>query len=97
MPSELSPSIRCAKNGPYLVKALEQFSNSYGEEIPAKPTMALCRCGASKNKPFCDGSHDRIGFSDQKRDERLKDQRDTYKGTRLTVYDNRGICRRGLR
>ncbi len=92
MASEQSPSIQCAKNGPYLVKNLQRFTNSYDEEIQAKGTMALCRCGASKNKPFCDGSHDRIGFSDQKRDKRVPDKRDVYAGKNITIYDNRGIC-----
>ena len=92
MSSEHPPSIQCAKNGPYLVKNLEQFTNSFDEQIPTKATIALCRCGASKNKPYCDGSHDRIGFSDQKRDGRLADQRDTYEGKGITIYDNRGIC-----
>jgi len=92
MSSEHSPSIQCAKNGPYLVKNLPQFTNSYDEQIPTKETIALCRCGASKNKPYCDGSHDRIGFSDQKRDGRVQDQRDTYDGKDITIFDNRGIC-----
>ena len=92
MSSEGFPSIQCAKNGPYLVKYLEQFTNSYDEEILTKKTIALCRCGASKNKPYCDGSHDRIGFADEKRDGRLQDQRDTYKGKGITIFDNRGIC-----
>jgi hypothetical protein len=46
------PKISCAPNGPYLVKNLETFANSSGDKIPVKATMALCRCGASKNKPF---------------------------------------------
>ena len=56
------PTIKCAPNGPYLVEELEAFSNSFGDKIPVKPTMALCRCGASKNKPFCDGAHKAAGF-----------------------------------
>ncbi len=35
-----------------------------GEAIQAETTVALCRCGASGNKPFCDGSHLRVGFHD---------------------------------
>ncbi len=92
MSSENPPSIQCAKNGPYLVKNLPRFTNSHDEQVPTKATIVLCRCGASKNKPYCDGSHDRIGFSDQKRDGRVPDQRDTYEGEAITIYDNRGIC-----
>ena len=90
--SSEKPTIQCSKNGPYLVKGLEKFTNSYDEQIPTRATIALCRCGASKNKPFCDGSHDRIGFSDEKREGRVPDQRDTYEGKEITIHDNRGIC-----
>jgi len=31
-------------------------------DLSGKPTIALCRCGASVNKPFCDGTHSKIGF-----------------------------------
>ena len=77
--SSEKPTIQCSKNGPYLVKGLEKFTNSYDEQIPTRATIALCRCGASKNKPFCDGSHDRIGFSDAKREGRVPDRMERTK------------------
>lgn len=86
------PTIESAHNGPYIVTGLETFTNSQGETIETRTKMALCRCGASKNKPFCDGTHARIGFSDKKRDGRVADQRDVYEGKGVTIYDNRGIC-----
>ncbi len=46
------PSIECAKNGPFLVRNVETFTNSHGDAIQTRRTIALCRCGASKNKPF---------------------------------------------
>ena len=92
MTSETTPTIRCAKNGPLLVEGLQKLTNSFDEDIPTKPTLALCRCGASKNKPFCDGTHDPVGFSEEKQEGRVPDQRDTYEGSAITIYDNRGIC-----
>ena len=56
------PSIRCKPNGPYLVTGLATFSNSRGRAIATKETIALCRCGHSANRPFCDGSHKSCGF-----------------------------------
>jgi CDGSH-type Zn-finger protein len=86
------PSIRCRENGPYLVKELETFTNSYGNPISTESTMALCRCGGSENKPFCDGTHKRLGFSGEKLDDRLADRRDVYEGKDITIFDNRGVC-----
>ncbi len=56
------PIITSKPNGPYLVKGLATFMNSRGEAIATQETMALCRCGESKNKPFCDGSHADANF-----------------------------------
>ncbi len=56
-------TIRTSKNGPYLVQGEVELLDSEGNEIKAKGgTIALCRCGASTNKPFCDGTHSKIGF-----------------------------------
>ena len=57
--------IRCRDNGPFVIKAPVQVVDHDGKPftIPAgKETIALCRCGASKNKPFCDGAHNGCGF-----------------------------------
>ncbi len=75
-----------------MVRNLETFTNSHGDTIPTRSTIALCRCGASKNKPFCDGSHDHAGFSGDKRDGRVEDRLDLYGGDGITIRDNRGIC-----
>jgi len=65
MDNDKKPQIIPQKNGPLTVKNLEKFTNSRGEPINAKKVMALCRCGNSKNKPFCDGSHGAVNFSDE--------------------------------
>ena len=43
-------------------------------------------------KPFCDGTHAQNGFADGKDPNRVPDQRDTYQGQQVTIFDNRGIC-----
>lgn len=55
------------KNGPYLVTGdLSELNLADADgnkfDISGKQTVALCRCGASVNKPFCDGQHSKIGF-----------------------------------
>jgi len=54
-------------NGPYVVSGdLNQIEitdiNGNKYDITGKAAVALCRCGGSVNKPFCDGTHSRIGF-----------------------------------
>ena len=86
------PTIECRENGPYIVKGLGQLTGPTGEPIAAKPVMALCRCGASKNKPFCDGSHAKNGFSGKRLSDGSQDSRDTYVGKAITIHDNRALC-----
>lgn len=86
------PTIEPIKNGPLKVSGLARFLNSRGEDIATKKVITLCRCGASKNKPFCDGAHVKVGFTDDKSGDRAPDQLDTYKGRDVTILDNRGVC-----
>jgi len=58
--------IRVTKNGPLLVEGECALYNHDGQEQKQKGTYALCRCGGSKKKPFCDGTHQKIGFDDSK-------------------------------
>src|SRR5580765_4893991 len=57
-------SIRPKPNGPYLIEGAVDVYDTAGNKIPTddRPRIALCRCGASSNKPFCDGTHSKIGF-----------------------------------
>lgn len=55
-------TIEIIKNGPYIVKGEVELRDSEGKVYPAEQRMALCRCGASADKPFCDGTHSKIGF-----------------------------------
>ena len=54
--------VRFAENGPILVKGNLSIVASSGRNAWHGTKAALCRCGASKNKPFCDGAHKKIGF-----------------------------------
>jgi CDGSH-type Zn-finger protein len=57
--------ITVRKNGSYLVEGDDvTVVDWYGKEyaLPKRP-FALCRCGASTRKPFCDGTHTRVGFA----------------------------------
>jgi CDGSH-type Zn-finger protein len=56
--------IIASRNGPLYVHGNVTILNSKGEVILQDTRVALCRCGASKNKPFCDNSHLDIGFSE---------------------------------
>ena len=55
-------TIEIIKNGPLIVKGAVDLKDSNGNPYPAQNRMALCRCGASTEKPFCDGTHSKIGF-----------------------------------
>jgi CDGSH-type Zn-finger protein len=51
------------RNGPYLVRGPVSIVDQDGNEIELKrPVIALCRCGRSRIRPFCDGTHKAIGF-----------------------------------
>lgn len=84
-------TIKPSKDGPYIVTGLKSLNNSKGK-VESKETIALCRCGKSSNKPFCDGTHVKVNFSSEKSAERTADKQDEYVGTDITIQDNRGIC-----
>src|ERR671914_198021 len=101
------PKIVLLPNGPYLLiddmepKLVENLKNSKGEPLLAIRGVSLCRCGDSNNKPFCDGTHGKIGFSSENKKEVAensnghhiaKDKRKNYVGKRITIHDNRKIC-----
>ncbi len=51
------------RNGPYLLRGDFEVLDQEGNVIETRrKTVALCRCGASRSKPFCDGTHKQIGF-----------------------------------
>jgi 3-phenylpropionate/trans-cinnamate dioxygenase ferredoxin subunit len=54
--------ITVKRNGPYVVSGPVVLKDADGNTYPAKSVIALCRCGASTTKPFCDGTHSKVGF-----------------------------------
>lgn len=54
--------VKVAADGPYLINSECLIIHSDGREETKTGTIALCRCGASANKPYCDGSHRKIEF-----------------------------------
>ncbi len=54
--------MQCKKNGSIRVTGTVDFVDAEGNVIESKSDFSLCRCGHSKEKPFCDGSHREAGF-----------------------------------
>jgi CDGSH-type Zn-finger protein len=92
------PRIACLPNGPYyLLNDLQaapvpNLRRASGAACATVRGVALCRCGGSKNKPFCDGTHGTSGFEDRNSADPARNRRDRYAGKRITIFDNRGIC-----
>lgn len=58
-------TIRCRVDGPLVVEGPVRVTDAEGNVFPldgSKPAVALCRCGQSGKRPFCDGSHRSAGF-----------------------------------
>lgn len=62
--SKTKTEFRVLKNGPLKVSGNIVLKCSDGKVIETKEMAFLCRCGGSANKPFCDGSHRRVGLRD---------------------------------
>jgi CDGSH-type Zn-finger protein len=92
------PKIACMRNGPYYLLndpaavPVPNLRRSSGQACATVRGIALCRCGGSNNKPFCDGTHGTIGFKDANSADPKKNHRDAYQGKRITIFDNRAIC-----
>lgn len=59
---EAAPRVEVLRDGPLLLHGAVTLVDADGKTTAHEGTTALCRCGASANKPYCDGSHKRIGF-----------------------------------
>lgn len=101
------PSITSLPDGPLLVKGHvplvrktavhsehgEPLAWKTGDPLDTNPSYALCRCGDSENKPFCDGTHARQGFvAEETATGTYADRSTDLGGTGITVRDDRSIC-----
>ena len=92
------PKITCLANGPYYLlndmtaAPVPNLRRASGEPCATVRGVALCRCGGSKSKPFCDGTHRTNGFSDARLADGKNDRRESYAGKHITIHDNRQLC-----
>ena len=100
--------VKVQPNGPYVVsgavplRAKEPVMSEHGEPLTWRTqevtdrgvAYALCRCGGSANKPYCDGAHASNDFdgTEAAPTDSFDDRRTTYPGTGIDVHDDRGIC-----
>jgi len=62
-PTDMQPAITAVKDGPLHLRGMVEVVDQDGQALTLGPRAALCRCGLSKNKPFCDNSHIDAGFT----------------------------------
>jgi CDGSH-type Zn-finger protein len=100
--------VTITKNGPYLVsgklplsKVISTVGSSgepeewkKGKKYPKQETYTLCRCGKSQNKPYCDGTHIKIGFNGQETADkkRYEEQAGIIHGPKLDLTDAKKFC-----
>jgi len=100
--------IAIAKDGPYLVSGGLPLSEQHivtnaegesleyreGKKYPAQAQYALCRCGQSAKKPFCDGTHAKVKFNGAETASRepYLDQAETFEGPALSLTDVENLC-----
>ncbi len=103
-----SAKIQITKDGPYLVSGGlplneqrivtnaegESLEYKEGKKYPAQPQYALCRCGQSSNKPFCDGTHAKVRFNGAETASRQPyvEQAETIEGPALRLTDAESLC-----
>lgn len=88
--SETRNVITVLANGPLLCRGSIEIYDSEGDLVAEETEVALCRCGASKTKPFCDGRHQAVGFEDPGvfDDPKREELESTDEPLRITCRDN---------
>jgi CDGSH-type Zn-finger protein len=107
-PRESSAKVQVTENGPYMVSgnlpmrrqsigtnsAGESVKWVEGEAFAAQKSYALCRCGHSGKKPFCDGSHAKVGFDGTETASRepYQSQAKVMRGPEMSLTDAEALC-----
>jgi len=91
-PAKKKPTITVVRKGPYRVEGVEDIKDSDGQLLPHQPITMLCRCGASRRKPFCDGTHSKIGFVGGRDPNRAQGETREYAGNEITIVDDTNVC-----
>ena len=86
--------IRVLNGGPYRVEGGVPLLDHEGAGIEAPPAYSLCRCGGSKNKPFCDGTHNSNNFNGQEfaSKDTAADRAESFAGDGITIHDDKSRC-----
>lgn len=93
--SDSKPQVTPIKDGPLRVKGLGHLDTEAGP-IQCDSVIALCRCGQSENKPYCDGAHVKAGFKSDKIGSASRDHVNDYAGKKITIHDNPAVCTHAL-
>ncbi|MDE2310420.1 MAG: CDGSH iron-sulfur domain-containing protein [Betaproteobacteria bacterium] len=104
----IGAKVQISEDGPYIVSGSLPLSkeiigtNEVGESVkweqgqkyPSQEQYALCRCGHSANKPFCDGSHEKVGFNGTETANRQPylDQARMIRGPVMSLTDAESLC-----
>lgn len=104
----MAKKVKVTKDGPYIVSGdvplsvetivpnEEGYSAKYekGKSFPAEQQVALCRCGKSKHKPYCDGSHKEANFDGTETAFRgnISEISEKFEGPDITLYDAHELC-----
>jgi CDGSH-type Zn-finger protein len=92
--TEQAQHVDVTEDGPYMVEGKLEVVNAEGQVVSTEGQVFLCRCGGSQNKPFCDGTHNKNGFSGTESADRgpVAGRRAAYAGDGITIYDDRSVC-----
>jgi CDGSH-type Zn-finger protein len=106
--AQTHPKIEVTKDGPYLVSGSLPLSEQWivtndegdsldyreGKKFPAQAQYALCRCGHSASKPFCDGTHAKVRFdgAETASHQPYIEQAETIEGPAMTLTDQENLC-----